>query len=87
MLEILTIKDVKCRIGSWCRQHRKAGGLSQDALAHELDMSRITIQQLEAGKNVTLDTLLKVANHFGSLADLAGFFEKQENASEFDSLY
>lgn len=33
-------------------------------------MSRLTIRKLEDGKNVTLDTLLKVVNHFDMLEDV-----------------
>jgi len=85
MLNILTIKDVKSKIGEWCKQKRLEYELSQEELARELEMSRVTIQQLESGSNVTLDTLLKVANHFNSLAALYKFFNEGTNTP--DSLY
>ncbi len=75
MLNIVTIKDVKVRIGEWIRSKRREYGLSQEELARELGMSRVTIQQLESGKNVTLDTLLKVASRFDSLPAIDGFFK------------
>jgi transcriptional regulator with XRE-family HTH domain len=87
MLNIVTIKDVKLRIGEWCKLKRQEYELSQDDLARELEMSRVTIQQLEAGSNVTLDTLLKVANHFDSLTDIYQFFGSSKNDNNPDSLY
>jgi transcriptional regulator with XRE-family HTH domain len=86
MLNIVTIKDVKIKVGDWCRQKRQEYEMSQDELARELDMSRVTIQQLESGNNVTLDTLLKVANHFNSLPDIYKFFENGISENP-DSLY
>ncbi len=85
MIDILTIKDVKLKIGEWCKQKRREYELTQEELARDLDMSRITIQQLESGKNVTLDTLLKVANHFNSLPVIYNLFEDGSNIP--DSLY
>jgi len=38
----------------------KQRGLSQTALAESLDVSRTTIQNLELGRNFTIDTILKV---------------------------
>lgn len=74
MLNIDTIKDVKLRIAEWSRAKRREYGLSQEDLARDLGMSRVTIQQIEAGKNVTIDTLLKVAGRFDSLGAIDGFF-------------
>ena len=43
MLNTVTIKEVKVKIGEWCKQKRQRQGLSQEDLAKALDMSRITI--------------------------------------------
>ncbi len=70
MLEITTIKDVKVKIGEVCKALRKSNGLSRDELAEVLDVSSTTIQNIENGKNATLDNILKVANHFGLLQSI-----------------
>lgn len=70
MLEVTTIKDVKVKIGEVCKALRKSNGLSRDELAEVLDVSSTTIQNIENGKNTTLDNVLKVANHFGLLQSI-----------------
>lgn len=70
MLEITTIKDVKVKIGEVCKALRKSNELSRDELAEMLDVSSTTIQNIENGKNATLDNVLKVANHFGLLQSI-----------------
>ncbi|GAL65838.1 hypothetical protein JCM19301_3523 [Jejuia pallidilutea] len=59
-----------------CKALRKSNGLSRDELAEVLDVSSTTIQNIENGKNATLDTVLKVANHFGLLQSLANQIDK-----------
>ena len=66
-----TIKDIKVQIGNYVRLRRKQTGLTQDELGNLLGLSRITIQNLESGKNFTMDTLLKILQHFGLLAELS----------------
>ena len=65
-----TIKDIKIQIGQYVRQKRKQSGITQDELGTMLGLSRITIQNLESGKNFTIDTLLKILQHFGLLTEL-----------------
>jgi len=67
MINITTIKDVKIKIGKACKSLRKSNNLSREELAEVLEISRATIQNIENGKNATLDNILKVANHFGLL--------------------
>jgi len=67
LLEIITIKDIKLGIGKICREKREAQKLSRDELAVLLNISRNTIQNIELGKNATIDNLLKVAYHFDLL--------------------
>ncbi len=73
MLDSLTVHDVKSHIAELSRTLRKYESISQDQLADRLDMSRITIQNLERPKNVTLDTFLKVLQHFDLLEKFDGF--------------
>lgn len=56
----IKIKDIKLEIGQLVKSFRKRDKISQEELAEKLNLSRITIQNLEAGKNFTIDTLLKV---------------------------
>jgi len=76
MLEITTIKNVKVKIGEVCKALRKSNELSRDELAEVLDVSSTTIQNIENGKNATLDNVLKVANHFGLLQSIANQIDK-----------
>ncbi len=76
MLEVTTIKDVKVKLGEVCKALRKSNELSRDELAEVLDVSSTTIQNIENGKNATLDNVLKVANHFGLLQSIANQINK-----------
>lgn len=76
MLDVTTIKDVKVKIGKACKALRKSNGLSRDELAEVLDVSSTTIQNIENGKNATLDNVLKVVNHFGLLQSIAQEMDK-----------
>ena len=67
MIEIVTLKEVKLKIGETCKALRKQQKMSRDELAQALDISRSTIQNIENGQNATLDTILKIANHFDLL--------------------
>lgn len=87
MLEITTIKDVKVKIGEACKALRKLDGLSRDDLAEALDVSSTTIQNIENGKNATLDTVLKIANHFGLLQPIAREIDKINVDQNDISLY
>lgn len=66
MFDTIEIKDVKVEIGSFVRAVRKQRGVPQTELAEALDVSRTTIQNLELGKNTTIDTILKVLKEFVS---------------------
>lgn len=87
MLEIITIKDVKLKIGEACKQQRKSHELSQEELADSLGISRTTIQNIENGKNANLDTILKIANHFGILQSISKAIEKTIDNQNNISLY
>ena len=84
----LKIKDVKSEIGQLVKSYRKQQRLTQQELADQLALSRITIQNLESGKNFTIDTLLKVFNHFDTLVGFNQFLmDKRNETEELTSLY
>ena len=84
----IKIKDVKVEIGQLVKSFRKRDRISQEELAEKLDLSRITIQNLESGKNFTIDTLLKVLQHFDLLQSLHTLIkEKRANNENLKSLY
>lgn len=87
MLDVVTIKDVKIQLGHACKRLRKANDLSREELAEVLDISRATIQNIENGKNATLDTVLKVANHFGLLLSISNQINKATTNQDNISLY
>ncbi len=82
------IKDVKTEIGQFVRVIRKRNDLTQEELAQLLHISRITVQNLEAGKNFTIDTLLKVLEHFDMLHALNDMVkDKRSEQENIISLY
>lgn len=87
MLEVTTIKDVKVKIGETCKRLRKSNKLSREDLAEVLDVSSTTIQNIENGKNATLDNVLKVANHFGLLQSITKEIDKVITNQNDISLY
>ena len=87
LFETIKIKDVKTDLGKWVRMVRKKQNLSQDELADLLNMSRITIQNLESGKNTTTDTLLKVFQHFDILEKFNHFVQEEIKNNSYKSLY
>ena len=88
MFNKIKIKDVKIRIGQSVKIIRKSNKLTQQELAELLDLSRITIQNLESGKNFTIDTLLKVLQHFDMLSILDEEIVKQTKGhTAIKSLY
>tara|TARA_B100000780_G_scaffold49548_1_gene30745 strand:- start:1065 stop:1334 length:270 start_codon:yes stop_codon:yes gene_type:complete len=82
------IKDVKVAFGKLVKTFRKNKNLTQQELADELSLSRITIQNLESGKNFTIDTLLKTLQHFDQLPDLMDYLNKKsQEQDDINSLY
>lgn len=77
MFQNKTIKETQNEIGKWCKQLRKQENISQGELADLLMLSRITISNLEKGENVTLDTFLKVLQHFHQLQSVYDFVKNQ----------
>ncbi len=87
MINAVTIKDVKQQLGELCKQKRQSSQMSQEDLAAALDISRYTIQKFENGKNATLDTVLKIANHFDLLSNLYQALKDMEQSNNINSLY
>ncbi len=87
MIDSTTIKEVRLQLGELCKIKRQAYGLSQEELATELGLSRYTIQKLENGSNATLDTVLKIANHFNLLENIHQSLKALEANNNIDSLY
>jgi transcriptional regulator with XRE-family HTH domain len=70
MFEIVEIKDVKRELGALVKALRKQRNLSETQLAERIDVSRTTIQNLELGKNFTVDTFLKVMKEMDLLTQI-----------------
>ena len=88
MFQTLKIKDVKIEIGLYIKALRKRDKITQEELAQQLNVSRLTIQHLEAGKNFTIETLLKVLNHFEEMELFFRYLnEKKEILENSKSLY
>ncbi len=82
IFEVVTINDIKLSIGKICREKRQAQKLSREELATILNVSRNTIQNIEMGKNVTLDSLLRVAYHFNLLLDIHRGLQKIQGGTQ-----
>jgi transcriptional regulator with XRE-family HTH domain len=87
MIGTTTIKEVKLQLGELCKQKRQIYEMSQQDLGEALELSRYTIQKFENGKNATLDTVLKIANHFDLLEPLFQALKDLENKNDINSLY
>lgn len=84
----LRVSDVKQAMGKLVKQMRSDRKLSQDELAKQLNLSRITIQNLERGGNFTIETFLLVLQHFGEMQALYDFIQaKGEDFSYLKSFY
>ena len=82
------VKGTKEEIGALLRKIRKSNRLSQQELADLLSISRITIQNVESGKNFTIDTLLLILQHFNELDSFNKYIKaKSEDYDHQDSLY
>lgn len=87
MLHPITIKEVKNQIGALVKILRDRDGLTQEELAEKLNLSRVTIQNLESGKNPTIETLLKVLQYFDLLDGLNNYIETEARNNRQQSLY
>ena len=83
----LKISDVKTQLVALVLAMRNKEQLSQEELANKIGVSRITIQNLEASKNITLDTLLKVLQYFNLLEKFHLFIQDEIDNTAIQSLY
>ncbi|WP_194766889.1 helix-turn-helix domain-containing protein [Tamlana sp. I1] len=87
MINPITIKDVKMKLGDLCKKKRQSYNMSQEDLGEALGLSRYTIQKFENGKNATLDTVLKIVNHFGLLPAITKEIDREIANQDNISLY
>jgi transcriptional regulator with XRE-family HTH domain len=87
MIDFVTVKEVKLKLGVLCKRKRQSYNMSQEDLAEAIGLSRYTIQKFENGKNATLDTVLKIANHFDLLKQLKKGIDKTIEGENNISLY
>lgn len=82
------VSDVKIEMGKLVKRMRARHDLTQDELAKRLSLSRITIQHVERGSNVTMDTLLLILQHFDEIHSFRDFIRtKMDEYEEVKSLY
>lgn len=82
------IKEIKEEVGALLRKMRKTNSLSQQDLADLLNLSRITIQNVESGKNFTIDVLLLILQHFNELDSFNNYLlQRSEEYENVKSLY
>lgn len=87
MFNNLTVKTVKENLGRLAKVLRIRQGFTQQHLADELKLSRLTIQNLESGKNPTIETLLIVLQHFDQLEAFNKYVESEIENNNYESLY
>jgi transcriptional regulator with XRE-family HTH domain len=87
MFSNVNIADVKIRFGTLVKTLRKKQGLTQEQLGNKLNLSRITIQNLESGKNATMDTMLIVMQYLDLLANFNDMLQTEITNSSYPSLY
>ncbi len=88
MFDSVEIKEIKNEAGQLIKIIRKKRKISQTALAETLDISRNTIQNLESGKNFTIDTLFKVLKEFDMLDKVYDqLLKAKEDLTQVRSLY
>lgn len=79
MFESVEVRDIKQDLGSLVKALRKQRGMSQSQLASSLNVSRTTIQNLELGRNFTIDTILKVLKEMDLLTQLQAEISQAKN--------
>lgn len=66
----MTDRDVRMQVGLRIKELRAEAGLSQDALAYAIDMSRSYLAEVETGKrNVSVQNLERIAEGLGVSLD------------------
>lgn len=68
-----TDREIQEALGQRLRALREARGLSQQEAAERADLARSTVHEAEAGKNPTLNTLVRLLRVYGRLGALDTF--------------
>ena len=83
----ITITEVMNKIGQVIESHRNKQGLTQFELSERINVSRLTIINLEKGKGSNTLTVLKILKYFDLLHDLnVSFSLMLEKAADDESL-
>lgn len=84
----IRVSDVKIEIGTLIKKMRTNRKLTQEELAKRLNLSRITIQNIERGNNFTIDTCLLVFQYFDEIESFSEYVKsKIDDYSELKSIY
>ena len=84
----IRVSDVKIEIGTLIKKMRANRKLTQEELARRLNLSRITIQNIERGNNFTIDTYLLVFQYFDEIESFSEYIKsKIADYSELKSIY
>lgn len=62
--------------GKQLKVMRKALGLSQQEVAHKTGINRMTVSNIETGKNISYDSLIRLLKAYGVLSRLDDLLEK-----------
>lgn len=87
MFQRVKVSDVRLQIGQHLRALRKRQRMSQQELADLIGVSRVTVYNIESGKNANIDTWLLILEHFDALAEFSHFMVQQNDAIDTGSLY
>ncbi|NQW43001.1 MAG: helix-turn-helix transcriptional regulator [Bacteroidetes bacterium] len=83
----LNLNDAKENLSLLIKDLRKKNKLSQSELAEKLNVSRITIQNMEAANNITIDNFLKVLQYFHLLEKFNSLLKDEIENTQIKSLY
>jgi transcriptional regulator with XRE-family HTH domain len=82
------VSDVKSTMGGLIKTMRTQRKLTQIELAEQLNLSRITIQNVERGNNFTIDTLLLLLQYFDELESFNKYLtSKVDDHTTIKSIY
>jgi transcriptional regulator with XRE-family HTH domain len=84
----IRVSDVKINIGTLIKKMRANRKLTQEELAKQLNLSRITIQNIERGNNFTIDTYLLIFQYFDEIESFNEYIKsKVDDYNEIKSIY
>lgn len=89
-MEFITpkVSDVKKEMGHLIKKMRASRRLTQAELAAALNLSRITIQNIERGNNFTMDTFLLILQYFNEMESFSDYIRsKTDDYNQMKSIY